>query len=256
MPHPDLRVDQSGHVLTVELDRGPDNYIDVGLATAIADAIESAESDITCRAILLTSSGKHFCAGARLSAAADDLPREGDGNPLYDQVARMFDGTVPIVAAVQGAAVGAGLGLALVADFRVAAPEARFGATFARLGFHPGFGISATLPRVVGEQRAIDMLYSGRRVPGHEALAIGLADRLVSLDDVRAEAVRVADEIAASAPLAVRAIRRTMRGSLAAEVRAATDREHAEQQVLRRTADYREGVTATAERRIPIFQGE
>jgi len=241
MPHPDLRVDQSGHVLTVELDRGPDNYIDVGLATAIADAIESAESDITCRAILLTSSGKHFCAGARLSAAADDLPREGDGNPLYDQVARMFDGTVPIVAAVQGAAVGAGLGLALVADFRVAAPEARFGATFARLGFHPGFGISATLPRVVGEQRAIDMLYSGRRVPGHEALAIGLADRLVSLDDVRAEAVRVADEIAASAPLAVRA---------------ATDREHAEQQVLRRTADYREGVTATAERRIPIFQGE
>jgi len=240
------------HVAIIEFDRAPENYIDVGLASAIADAIESLEHDLDCRVIILRSTGKHFCAGARLSPDADDLPGD-DGNPLYDQVARMFGGSVPIIAVVQGAAIGAGLGLALAADFRVACPEARFGATFARLGFHQGFGITATLPRVVGEQRAIEMLYTGRRVDGDEAFAIGLCDRLVGHDELCAAALELAGEIAASAPLAVRAIRRTMRGGLADEVVAATGLEHAAQQILRRTADYKEGVRAVAERRPPVF---
>lgn len=247
-----VRVD--GHVATIEFDRAPDNFIDVGLARAIADAIEGLDAEVACRVIVLRSVGKHFCAGARLRPDADDLP-DDDGNPLYQEVARMFSGTVPIIAVVQGAAIGAGLGLAMAADFRVAAPEARFGATFARLGFHQGFGLTATLPRVVGEQRALDLLYTGRRVKGDEALAIGLCDRLApreALDDAAAE---LADDIAMSAPLAVRAIRRTMRGGLADEVRAATDVEHAAQQILRRTDDYREGVAAAAERRTPDFEG-
>lgn len=243
------------HIATIEIDRGPENYIDVELAAGIADAVERFESERDCRAIVLLSRGKHFCAGAQLSPAADDLPT-GTHNPLYAHVARMFGGTIPIIAAVQGAAIGAGLGLALVADFRVACPEARFGATFARLGFHQGFGLSTTLPRVVGEQRALEMLYTGRRVKGEEALAMGLCDRLIALDDVRVAARDLAAEIAASAPLAVRAIRRTMRGTLAADVSAATAIEHEAQQVLRRTEDYREGVRATAERRAPVFRAE
>jgi enoyl-CoA hydratase/carnithine racemase len=243
------------HVATVELARPPDNYLDVELVRDVADALHELEADNACRAIVLASAGKHFCAGARLSRAADDLP-EGDVNPLYEQVVRLFTGTVPIVAAVQGAAIGAGLGLALAADLRVATPEARFGAPFARLGFHQGFGLSVTLPRVVGESQALAMLYTGRRIGGEEALDIGLCDVLVPADRLREEANALALEIAGSAPLAVRAIRRTMRGSLAAEVAAATAREHAEQQVLRRTADYREGVAASAERRSPVFNGE
>jgi len=242
------------HIAVVEFDRAPDNYIDVDLARGIADAIDSLDEDLGCRAIVLRSVGRHFCAGARLSPAADDLPSDA-GNPLYEEVARMFTGSVPMIAVVQGAAIGAGLGLALAADFRVASPAARFGATFARLGFHQGFGITATLPRVVGEQRALEMLYTGERIRGEEALRIGLCDRLVDEDDLDAEVRRLAREIAASAPLAVRAIRRTMRGSLADEVRAATGVEHAAQQVLRRTADYREGVAAMAERRPPNFTG-
>jgi enoyl-CoA hydratase/carnithine racemase len=264
-PHEDLIVERGDdHVGTIVIDRGPDNYIDVGLAHGIADAIEHFEADLGCRAIVLASNGKHFCAGARLSPAADDLP-VGDSNPLYDAVARMFTGSVPIVAVVQGAAIGAGLGLALAADFRVAGPDARFGATFARLGFHQGFGISATLPLVVGHQRALEMLYTGRRLRADEALAAGLCDRLVAIggdaddDDTsgrtRAAGHELALEIAGSAPLAVRSIRRTMRGALEEQVRAATAREHAEQQVLRRTADYREGVAATAARRPPRFTG-
>lgn len=240
------------HIATIEFDRAPDNYIDVELATAIADAIHDLDHNLDCRVIVLRSAGKHFCAGARLSPDADDLPSDA-GNPLYDQVARMFTGSIPIVAVIQGAAIGAGLGLALAADFRIACPESRFGATFARLGFHQGFGITATLPRVVGEQRAAEMLYTGQRVKGDEALAIGLCDRLVARDDLGSTAAELAAEIAASAPLAVRAIRTTMRGALAAEVTAATGVEHAAQQVLRRTADYREGVRAVAERRSPNF---
>jgi enoyl-CoA hydratase/carnithine racemase len=241
-------------VATVEIRRGPDNYLDTAVLSDLADVLDVLEGDITCRAIVLVSQGKHFCAGARLSRAVDDLPT-GDVNPLYEQVTRLFAGTVPIIAAVQGAAIGAGLGLALAADFRVAAPEARFAATFARLGFHQGFGLSVTLPRVVGAQHATEMFYTGSRVTGEQALRIGLCDRLVPADQLRAEAHDFAVEIASSAPLAVRAIRRTMRGDLAALVKAATELEHREQQVLRRTDDYREGVAATADRRPPEFHG-
>jgi 2-(1,2-epoxy-1,2-dihydrophenyl)acetyl-CoA isomerase len=242
------------HVATILIDRPPDNYIDVELASALATAIESLDSDPRCRAIVLGSNGKHFCAGARLRAEADDLP-QGDRNPLYEHVVRMFTGSIPIIAAVQGAAIGAGLGLALAADFRVACAEARFGATFARLGFHHGFGLSVTLPEAVGKGAALDMLYTGRRVPGDDALAMGLCDRLVPQAEVRAAAHAWALEIAASAPLAVRAIRRTMRGTLAERVLVATHAEHAAQQVLRRTADYAEGVAAAAARRPPQFSG-
>ena len=167
---------------------------------------------------------------------------------------RLFATHTPIVAAIQGAAVGGGLGLALMPDFRVASPEARFSANFARLGFHQGFGLSVTLPDLVGPQRAMELLYTGRRLQGDEALAIGLCDRLVAQADLRGEAHAFAVEIAKSAPLAVASIRQTLRGELVARVRAATDREKAEQERLQKTADFKEGVRAMAERRTPNFQ--
>ena len=145
------------------------------------------------------------------------------------------------MAAVQGAAVGGGLGLALMPDFRVACPEARFSANFARLGFVQGFGLTLTLPRLVGRQRAMEMFYTGRRVKGEEALRIGLCDDLVPQGEVRSRARELAVEIATSAPLAVRSIREMMRGRLAAEIRAATDREKAEQNRLRQNRGLRGG---------------
>jgi 2-(1,2-epoxy-1,2-dihydrophenyl)acetyl-CoA isomerase len=174
---------------------------------------------------------------------------------LYDNAVRMFAARIPVVAAVQGAAIGGGLGVALSADFRVASPESRFAANFARLGFHHGFGLTVTLPLVVGHQAALDMLYTGRRVKGEEAHAIGLADRLVEAERLRDEAHTLAAEIAGSAPLAVRSIRHTMRGYLAGAVRDATQRERTEQERLAVTADFQEGVRAVAERRDPDFRG-
>jgi enoyl-CoA hydratase/carnithine racemase len=160
-----------------------------------------------------------------------------------------------VVAAIQGAAIGGGLGLACSADFRVAAPEARFAANFAQLGFHHGFALTATLPPIVGQQRSWEMLYTGRRVAAEEAADIGLCDRLVDTGQLATAAHAFAAEIAAAAPLAVTSIRQTLRGDLADRVRAATVREAGEQAKLLPTADFAEGVRATAERRPPRFEG-
>jgi enoyl-CoA hydratase/carnithine racemase len=253
--HPmDVSIELEGSVATVEIHRPPNNHFDLALIGRLADAFEALDEDRACRAIVLCSEGRHFCAGADFSAGGDARTSDGRRH-LYDEAVRLFAARTPVVAAVQGAAIGGGLGLALAADLRVASPEARFAANFARLGFHHGFGLTVTLPAVVGRQRALELLYTGRRVAGEEAARMGLCDRLVPAERLREEAHALAAEIAASAPLAVRSIRETMRGDLAARVRAATDRERAEQERLSRTEDFQEGVRATAERRPPHFTG-
>jgi len=238
------------HVATVEFARPPHNHFDIDLIAAIADAYEALDEDPACRAIVLCSSGRHFCAGANFAGSAD-----AGGPALYAQAVRLFAAATPVVAAVQGAAIGGGLGLALSADLRVASPASRFAANFARLGIHHGFGLSVTLPAVIGMQAALELLYTGRRVKGNEAHALGLCDRLAPEQELRPQAHALAREIAASAPLAVRSIRATMRGDLAERVRAATEREHAEQSLLFATEDFAEGVHASAERREPRFNG-
>jgi enoyl-CoA hydratase/carnithine racemase len=243
-------------VAEVEIHRPPANFFDVRLIRNIADAYEALDDEPACRVILLCSEGKHFCAGADFNAESDAeaLPAEGAAS-LYREAVRLFRCQTPVVACVQGAAIGGGLGLACSADFRVGAPEARFAANFARLGFHHGFGLTVTLPAVVGGQRALELMYTGRRLAGEEAHRIGLCDRLAPLPEVRAAARSMAAEIAGSAPLALRSIRQTMRGHLADAVASATDREDAEQIRLRETDDFAEGVRASAERREPKFTG-
>lgn len=245
------------HVGVVTFSRPPNNFFDVEVVTEIADACEALASDVSCRAIVLRGAGKHFCAGAQLSKDADDVisSAPADRNPLYEQARRLIGSAVPIVAVVQGAAIGGGLGVALAADFRIASHEARFAANFSQLGMHHGFGISLTLPAVVGQQRALDLLYTGRRINGEEALEIGLVDRLVTAGELDSAAAAFASQIASSAPLAVRAIRRTMRAELLAKVAEATRIEHVEQQELRKTADFTEGVEAYAGRRPANFVG-
>lgn len=248
---PAVTVDLVEHVATIEIHRPPHNWFDIPVMTELADTVLAVDDEPECRAIVLCSEGKNFCAGADLQGT-DLLDAT---TTLYEQAARLFSNRKPIVAAVQGAAVGGGLGLSLAADFRVASPETRFTCNFAKLGFHQGFGISATLPAVVGQQRALELMYTAADVRGEEALRIGLADRLVAGDELRAAAHAFADEIASSAPLALLSIRETMRGELADQVRTATARENREQQRLRETADFQEGVAATAERRPPEFTG-
>lgn len=244
----DVSVDVTAHVAVVEMHRPPANFFDEDLLRALADAMLAVEDDRNVRSIVLCSEGKHFCAGAQLG----DMTAEGLRR-VYAEALRLFTGRLPVVAAVQGAAVGGGLGLALAADFRVATPQTRFSANFARLGFHHGFGLSVTLPAVVGRQKALDMLYTGRDVRGDEASDIGLADRLDG--DARQAAVDFATEIAQSAPLSLDAIRATLRRDLVDHVSTALDHEAAAQAALLPTSDFREGLDAARNRRAPDFAG-
>ena len=254
----DIGVERSGHVALVEIRRPPNNFFNAALIGEIATAFETLDADTDCRALVLASQGKAFCAGANFGDSdsdGDELlsgPRPGAAH-LYIEGNRLFRTKKPIIAAVHGAAVGGGLGLAMVADFRVTCKEARFSANFTRLGFHPGFGLSVTLPAVIGPTKAALMFYTSRRVPGDEAHAMGLADVLVPQDKVRDAALSLAVEIAGNSPLGLIATRTTLRGDLADRVRAATEHELAEQSRLRKTEDFKEGVKAMAERRSPLF---
>jgi enoyl-CoA hydratase/carnithine racemase len=160
-----------------------------------------------------------------------------------------------VVAAVQGAAIGAGFGLALACDLRVLGTGGWFQANFVRLGIHPGFALSTVLPAVLGPARAADIFLTGRRVAAEEALSIGLAQRIVDGGDEVAAAAEMAGQIAAAAPLAVAATRATLRHGLGAQVRAAMRHELAEQTALAGTADAVEGVSAVLAGRTPVFEG-
>ncbi len=255
MAHTLVRTDH-GHVAELCFASGPNNHATVGLLKDIGGALAEIDADPAIRCTVLASEGKPFCGGADLATPGGFGTDSSDPiREFYDQALGIFAAKKPIVAAVQGAAVGAGLGLAVACDFRVAAPEARFVGNFTRLGFHPGFALTVTLPRVVGEQRALEMFMTSARYKPEEVAHWGLVDRMAASGAVRSEAIAFATEIAANAPLALVATRTTMRAGLLDAVRAALTHEHAEQAKLRATADYAEGVASVFERREAHFTG-
>ncbi|MBM3340582.1 MAG: enoyl-CoA hydratase/isomerase family protein [Betaproteobacteria bacterium] len=259
MSSEEIGVSIDGHVAIVELRRPPNNFIDVELIGHLANAMEALDKNVMVRAIVLAAAGKHFSAGANLGkrVADEEAGKKAPTQPkhLYHEAQRLVQTKKPIVAAVHGSAIGAGLGLALVADFRVTCKEARLAANFCALGYHPGFGLTYTLPRLVGHQTAKWLMLTGKRLPGEEAVKIGLADRLVMQDQVRDEAKAMALELAKSGPLAVQAARETINTELFNGFRAATEREAMMQMMLRETNDFREGVKAGFDRREPVFTG-
>jgi enoyl-CoA hydratase/carnithine racemase len=262
----DIGVANVGHVGTIEIQRPPLNFFDISLINQIADALEQFDNDIEIRSSVLMAQGKAFCAGANFNdparqaqeaAAAKGDPADSLGsiNSLYLHAVRIFRNKKPIVAAVHGAAIGGGLGLAVSADFRVTCPEARFSANFTKLGFHPGFGLTTTLPELVGKNNAELIFYTSRRITGEEATRMGLANVCVPQDQVRSEAMKLAAEIAECSPLGLLSTRATMRAGLADRVLAATNHELSEQTRLRATEDFKEGIKATAERRVATVRG-
>jgi enoyl-CoA hydratase/carnithine racemase len=252
----DLSVAVADHVAVMEVQRGPDNYFDQSLLQHIADVGEELAASRQARVILLCSEGRHFCAGANFGAGALRDDRERSAAEVYKQASRLFELELPVVAAVQGSAVGGGLGLACAADFRVASRRSRFHANFSKLGFHHGFGLSVSLPRIVGPQRALELLTTSRRLSGDQAFGMGLVDRLAADGAERDEAHSLAMDIAALAPLAVRSIKETMKAGLANDVRVALGRELQEQRRLWKTEDSKIGIAANLDRATPHFIGK
>src|SRR6201991_1631424 len=187
----DIGIEKHGHVGLIEIRRPPLNFFDVSLINQIADALEEFDRDIEIRSSVLAAQGKAFCAGANFNdpsrqeqekRSASDPSADLPINHLYVQAVRIFRNKKPIVAAIHGAAIGGGLGLAVSTDFRVTCPEARFAANFTKLGFHPGFGLPATLPELVGKNNAELIFYTSRRVTGEDATRMGLANICVPQD--------------------------------------------------------------------------
>lgn len=229
------------------------------LLDAFSVALEEARRDGGIRCLLITGKGACFSAGAdlRSSMQRSDLgkPSREASFAMYEPFLGVLDVEVPVIAAMNGHTVGGGLGLALLADIRVANVDAKYGFNFARLGIHSGLGISYVLPRLVGAAHASELLFTGKLIPGREALRIGLVTHAEQGDQVLPTAMRLATAIAASAPMAVRHMKASIRRGLGWEIREAALEEAGLQAASLDTKDAKEGLSAILEKREPEFTG-
>ena len=251
--HKDLDITLKPHTAYIKINRPPHNYFDTHLISQIADFIEDMDKNDNCRSIILYSEGKNFCAGANFYKSTFSKGGNVYSN-LYKQAIRLFKTKKPIIAIIQGAAVGGGLGLALAADFRIACKESRFSANFAKLGFHQGFGTTITLPRVIGHQKAKLMLLTSLRLKGNEAFKIGLADFFVDKNKLMDQAKELSNLINTSGPLGIESIRNTINQGLVEKISKAVIREASEQNRLKDTQDFKEGIKASLDRKEPKFK--
>ncbi len=229
------------------------------LTAAWTSTIASLHDDADLRAVVVTGAGTVFCAGGDLSWIAGDASENVTPDrlrakmyPFYKAWLSIRDLPVPTIAAVNGAAVGAGLCLALACDLRYAGPKARFSAPFTTLGMHPGMAATWLLPEAVGMPRAREIFYAGRVVHAEEAVQWGLASAVS--DDVVAHSLGIAQQIAGTAPIAVR----LTKAALAHPYRSFAEGlewEAAAQPITMATADLREGMAAVGEKRPPRFTG-
>jgi enoyl-CoA hydratase/carnithine racemase len=225
------------------------------------ECVDAVRGDPSVRAVIVTGTGASFCAGADFRSTPAVAGGGGDAFPAgrsfatYEPFLEVFELEVPTIAALNGHAVGGGLGLALVCDLRVANREAKYGANFARLGFHSGMAISHLLPRIVGVPAAADLLFTGRLVTGEEAAALGLVNVAVEPARVAEVAREKARAIAGAAPLAVRLMKRALYTGMGWDPRAAAWQEAFAQSATLATEDAREGIRALLEKREPRFTG-
>jgi enoyl-CoA hydratase/carnithine racemase len=221
----------------VEISRPPENYLSVFVLRALVDELGAFDADSSCRAIVVRSEGKHFTAGRDWATVRHP---EDTAEAIYACAPALLDLGTPWVAELTGGSIGVGMGLALCADYRVAAESAYLWPRFVALGIHHGFGLSATLPWLVGPQKASELLSTGRRVPAPEALRIGLVDRVVPLKEVAAAAHSFAATLAAQPREALAAIRRTMRNDLRESFHKALVHERATQTSLYESRDFQQ----------------
>jgi 2-(1,2-epoxy-1,2-dihydrophenyl)acetyl-CoA isomerase len=248
-------------VLTITLNR-PErlNAVDRATAAALRDALTAAREDDAVRAVILTGNGRGFCTGADLTGGGPPPPltRTVQKDPIseYTQAALALDRVdKPVIAAVNGAAAGAGLAYAAACDRRIAAESARFAAVFVRRGLVPDCGLTYYLPRLVGMSAATDMLLTGAVLDARTAHAIGLADEVVPDAELMERARAYAVRLAAGASVAVDLARRAVRRSFERGLEDALAYEAWAQSVVQRTEDVKEGISAFLEKREPAFKG-
>jgi enoyl-CoA hydratase/carnithine racemase len=262
MTEPAVLYDAADHVATITLNRPENrNSMTPDVLDALAESLARVKADPEVRCLIITGTGKSFCAGADFKTGAQ---AESRGNAvmsnersfaIYQSFLAVLDIEVPVIGALNGHAIGGGLGLAVVCDMRVANREAKYGANFTKLGLHPGMSTTYLLPRFVGIPRAAELLFTGRIITGAQAAEFGLANYAVDADEVLPKARELAAEVASCAPIATRWTKRSLYEHADWDpVRAGRHEAELQSRTIE-TEDFKEGVDALLNKRAPQFKG-
>ncbi len=256
--------EQNGRVVTLTLNE-PDtrNAMSPAMIVALLEHIERINADLGVGCVILTGAGKGFCSGGNVKSMKDST---ANASPTPVEVARRYQQTIqrvplafhgleaPIIAAVNGAAVGVGCDLASMCDIRMAAADARFAENFLRVGLISGDGGAWYLPRVVGLAKAYEMTFTGRFIDAQEALRIGLVSQVVDSDKLLEEAKAMALEIAAQPIHSLRLAKRLIRDSQEVSLPISLGMASSMQALAHHTGDRKEALSAFMEKRVPVFQ--
>lgn len=260
----DILVEKKERVAIVTLNR-PErfNSFTTSMYREFPGIVDQLGRDDEIKAVILTGGGKGFCAGSDVSDRLGKRLEEGGEESRFDNLQQLgamalviSDFDKPIIGAINGAAVGAGLSLALLCDIRLASERARFGAVWLNVGLAPDVGATYYLPRIVGREKALELMLTREIVGADEALKIGLVSKVFPHDQLMDEARKLAMSIAAGPSVAVELTKRALQRSLNNDLKSQLDYETYAQNICRQTEDHREGIRAFEERREPIFTGK
>jgi len=263
MAYSEITYDEHGHVGLITLNR-PEarNAMSPALTAALRQQIKQRNEDDAVGALLITGAGTAFCSGGDVKAMGEAKAGQRE-RPLLEKIAPGRDRTLlamreapqPIIAAVNGAAAGAGMNLALGCDLRIASTAAKFTQAFVKRGLHPDWGGTYFLPRVVGMAKACEMIFTGEVIDAAEALRLGIVSRVVAPEELLPTAYEVARRIAAGPPVAIRLAKRSLYANEDLDLRSALQMETMAQNICFETEDATEGIRAFGEKRAPIFKG-
>lgn len=264
MGYRDILIDVDDHIATITLDRPEQmNALSAEMGESLVSGIQELGKDDEVRVVVLTGSGRAFCAGGDLRSMEARAERERTATgrlqalsaPARRLPVLLKQMPKPVIAAVNGAAMGWGCELAIACDIRIASEAARFGELFVRRGLVPDGGATYYLPRLIGMDKAAELIYTARVIDAFEAERIGLVTRVVKSDELMGRSRALAQEIATNAPLAVQAAKRMLYAQLDLSLEQAMEQVTMYLTTLRASDDHREGMRAFMERREPTFGG-
>ena len=228
----------------------------------VYDAVTKSAADPNVGVLVITGAGRGFCSGGDVKAMSE-RDQSGEAPPPSERWAPIRDRIIlalrncpkPVIAAVNGAAAGAGMNLALACDMRIASTAAKFSQAFVKRGLHPDWGGTWFLPRIVGSAKAFELIFTGETVDAAEALKLGIVNAVVAPEELMAETYNLARKIAAGPAVAIQLAKRAIHHSQDVDLRAGLEFETFAQGICRDTEDAKEGVRAFVEKRAPVFRG-